>query len=178
MASPRARELYEAEERALLARLDPDETVLARGRFDELDRPPRSDLPTGGYWYLLVTNRRILWKDTSVELATATGYREVTQFHRYAIRLRHAPVERRERAPAHRVLWWHWGNTTRLIRATETGFAFSHRDTDAARAIRGRLSALGVEATESIRLPRTRPRDEGRAYLQEVRPSRRRRQSL
>jgi Fe2+ transport system protein FeoA len=115
---------------------------------------------------LLVTNRRILWKETSVELATATGYREVTQFHRYAIRLRHAPVERRERAPAHRVLWWHWGNTTRSIQATETGFAFSHRDTDAARAIRRRLSELGIEPGERITMPRTRPRDEGKAYFQ------------
>jgi hypothetical protein len=175
MGSLGAREWSDAKAAELGSRVESGERELARGRFDHPHHRPGADLPTGGHSYLLVTDRRILWVEGSIELKTVTGFTEITQFHRYAIRLRHAPVQRREWAPAHRVLWWRRGNATRPVHATETTFVFSHRDTKAVEAIRRRLGELGVGPGEPITMPRTRPRDEGKAYLQSAPTSRWRR---
>jgi hypothetical protein len=154
--------------------MEPGELELARGRFDEPHHDPKADLPTGGHRYLLVTDRRILWGETTLDLATVMRYTEITQFHRYAMRLRHEPVERREWAPAHHVLWWRWGNAEVIVHAAETTFVFSHRDTTAAQALRRRLAELGVPAGDPITLPRTRPRNEGMALAEYASTGRRR----
>jgi hypothetical protein len=167
-------------DRRLTSKREPGETVLARGRFDEPSHDPRADLPTGGHAHLVVTDRTILWTarlgDTSLALSTVTGFTEITQFQRYAIDLRHVPVERSEWVPAHRLLWWRWGNAEVLVQASETTFVFSHRETKAARAIRDRLTELGVPSGQPVTMPRRRPRDEGKAYFQlaRTRPWRRR----
>jgi hypothetical protein len=166
-------------DRRLSSRLEPGEAVLARGRFDEPNAPGQ-DLPTGGHRYLLVTDRNIRWTtrgdDAWLDLASVSDYSEATQFHRYALKLRHAPIERRAWAPAHHVLWWRWGNAEAVVQSSETTFVFSHRETKAARAIRDRLTELGVPSGQPVTMPRRRPRDEGKAYFQlaRTRPWRRR----
>jgi hypothetical protein len=150
----------------LLARLEPDEQVLARGRAFEPSDGLRFDLATvisGPGCAVAVTERCVLWvsrdDDRWVRLlpfALVRSYAEITQAHRYALALDHEGVERRQSVPAHQLLWWSWGNAETVQAVTCSMLAFSRRDTKAARAMRRRLQAMGIPAGEPRLLPRRR----------------------
>jgi hypothetical protein len=142
----------------LVARLEPGEWVLARGRAFEPRDALWFDLATvisGPGCAVAVTERRVLWVSRddqrwvrSLRVALVTSYAEITQGHRYALALDHQSMERLQWVPAHQLLWWSWGNAEVARPVTSSVLAFSRRDTKAARAIRSRLQALGVPASK------------------------------
>jgi hypothetical protein len=148
----------------LVARLEPGERVLARGRAFEPRAALRFDLATvisGPGCAVAVTEHRVLWVSRddqrwvrSLPFALVTSYTEITQAHRYALALDHQRIDRLQWLPAHQVLWWSWGNAEAVRPVTSSALAFSRRDTEAARAIRGRLLAIGVPASEPRSLPK------------------------
>jgi hypothetical protein len=108
-----------------------------------------------------VTERRVLWVSRddqrwvrSLPFALVRSYTEITQAHRYTLALDHQSIQRLRWVPAHRLLWWSWGTAEAVRPVTSSVLAFSRRDTKAARAIRGRLQAIGVPASEPRSLPR------------------------
>jgi hypothetical protein len=147
----------------LLARLEPGERVLARGRAFEPRDALRFDLSaviSGPGCAVVVTERGVLWVSRdddrwvrSLPFALVRSYAEVTQAHRYALALDHESIERLQWVPAHQLLWWSWGNAEAVRPARSSALAFSRRDTKAARAIRSRLQAMGVPAGEPRSLP-------------------------
>jgi hypothetical protein len=150
----------------LVARLEPGERVLARGRAFEPRDALRFDLATaisGPGCAVAVTERRVLWvcRDDqrwvrSLPLDLVRSSTEVTQAHRYALVLDHQRVERLQWVPAHQLLWWSWGNAEAVRPVTSSTLAFSRRDTKAAQAIRSRLQAMGVPASQPRSLPKHR----------------------
>ena len=137
----------------LLARLEPGEQVLARGRAFEPSDVLRFDLSTvisGPGCAVAVTERCVLWVSRdddrwvrSLPFALVRSYAEITQAHRYALALDHESIERLQSVAAHQLLWWSWGNAEAVQAVTSTVLAFSRRDTKAARAIRSRLPRPG-----------------------------------
>src|SRR6266511_6420886 len=150
----------------LVARLQPGERVLARGRAFEPRDALRFDLSTvitGPGCAVAVTERRVLWVSRddqrcvrSLPFALVRSYTEITQAHRYALTLGHQSIERLQWVPAHQLLWWSWGNAEAVRPVTSSALAFSRRDTTAARAIRSRLQAMGVPASQPRSLPKHR----------------------
>jgi hypothetical protein len=148
----------------LEGRLEPGERVLARGRAFEPPDSLRFDLSMvigGPGCVVAVTERRVLWvgRDDqrwvrSLPFALVRSYTEITQAHRYALALDHQRIERLRWVPAHRLLWWSWGDAEVVRPVTGSALAFSRRDTKAARAIRSRLQALGVPAGQPRTLPK------------------------
>ena len=98
----------------LLARLEPGEQVLARGRAFEPSDALRFDLSTvisGPGCAVAVTERRVLWVSgdddrwvRSLRFDLVRSYAEITQAHRYALALDHESIERRRSVPAHQLL--------------------------------------------------------------------------
>jgi hypothetical protein len=123
----------------LLARLEPDEQVLARGRSFEPNDALGYDLSTvisGPGCAVAVTERRVLWVSgeddrwvRSLPFILVRSYAEITQAHRYALALDHESIERRQSVPAHQLLWWSWGNAETVQAVTSNVLAFSRRDT-------------------------------------------------
>ena len=160
----------------LVARLRPGERVLARGRAFEPRDALRFDLSTvisGPGCAVAVTERRVLWVSgdddrwvRSLRFDLVRSHAEITQAHRYALALDHQSIERLQWVPAHQLLWWSWGNGEAIRPVTSSALAFSRRDTKAARAIRSRLQAIGVPASEPRSLPkRARPDEVSSAFL-------------
>jgi hypothetical protein len=151
----------------LVAQLEPGEQVLARGRAFEPHDALRFDLATvisGPGCAVAATERRALWvgRDDqrwvrSLPFALVRSYTEITQAHRYALALDHQSVDRLQWVPAHQLLWWSWGNAEAVRPVTSSVLAFSRRDTKVAHAIRSRLQAIGVPASEPRSLPHRRP---------------------
>jgi hypothetical protein len=142
----------------LVARLEPGERVLARGRAFEPHDALGFDLSTvisGPGCAVAVTEHRVLWVSRddqrwvrALPFALATSYTEIMQAHRYALAFDHQSIERLQLVPAHQLLGWSWGNAEVVLPVTSSALAFSRRDTEAARAIRSRLQAMGVPASE------------------------------
>src|SRR5918996_754796 len=160
----------------LVARLEPGERVRARGRTFEPGDALGFDLATvisGPGCAVVVTERRVLWvgRDDqrwvrSLRLDLVSSYTEITQAHRYALALDHQRIDRLQWVPAHRLLWWSWGTAEAVRFVTSSVLAFSRRDTEAARAIRSRLQAMGVPARAPRALPKhRRPGEEPSAFL-------------
>ena len=160
----------------LVARLEPGEQVLARGRAFEPNDALRFDLSTvisGPGCAVAVTERRVLWVSgdddrwvRSLRFDLVRSHAELTQAHRYALALDHESIERRRSVPAHQLLWWSWGNAETVQVVTSSVLAFSRRDTKAARAIRSRLQAIGVPAGQPRSLPkRGRPGEVSSGFL-------------
>jgi hypothetical protein len=112
----------------------------------------------------MVTDRRLLWglpglseRAGSLNLDTVTSFQETTQGHRWAITLRHAPLDQLVHQPAHRLLWWEWGNTQGVESFSESTFRFSRRDTKVGTALLERLALEGVRGEPPIRI-QTPPR--------------------
>ena len=64
--------------------------------------------------------------------------------HRYLITMQHRPLVRTMRVPAHRVLWFAWGNVIADRPMRVTGLGFSRRGIAAATALRAQLVARGL----------------------------------
>jgi hypothetical protein len=150
----------------LVARLEPGERVLAWGRAFEPRDELGFDLSTvisGPGCAVAVTERRALWVSRdderwvrSLRWDVVSSYTEITQAHRYALALDHRSIDRLQWVPAHQLLWWSWGNAEAARPVTSSVLAFSRRDTTAARAIRSRLQAMGVPASDPRSLPKHR----------------------
>jgi hypothetical protein len=150
----------------LVARLQPGERVLARCRAFEPRDALRFDLCTvisGPGCAVAVTERCVLWVSRddqrwvrSLPFALVRSYTEISQAHRYALALDHQSIQRLQWVPAHQLLWWSWGNAEAVRPVTSSALAFSRRDTTAARAIRSRLQAMGVPASQPRSLPKHR----------------------
>jgi hypothetical protein len=142
---------YTAKVRGFLSgQLDADEPILAQGTGEERRRLSRN-VTSGSGDFFLVTPRRLLWSPTgspdhrvSLDFDAVTSWSEGTQYHRYALVLRHAVVERIGWAPAHRVLWFEWGDTEKMKQQTQTILHFSRRDTKVASAIRDQIARRNV----------------------------------
>ena len=153
----------------LLARVEPGERILAQGRAFE---PHRDDfeltqLISGPGCAVVVTERRVLWVSRgdqrwarTVPFAVVRSYVELTQAHRYALALDHEGLERLRWVPAHRFLFWSWGDAEEAGPVSGSVLGFSRRDAAAARAIRMQLQAAGVPAGEPRSLPKRERRRE------------------
>ena len=140
----------------LVAELDADEPLVARGTGNEHRRLSRH-VSNGVGDYLVVTPRRLLWsppgmthRRVSLDFDTVTSWSEGTQYHRYALVLRHAAVERIDWAPAHKVLWFEWGDTEVTKRQTQTILHFSRPDTEVASGIRDQLLSREIAPGEPL----------------------------
>jgi hypothetical protein len=131
----------------LRALVSADEQVLAVGTADEF-REPQGDLGVQGQWrFLLVTSSTLLFANWAkpdapheeITFDEVTRWADGTQYHRYVITLTHPPMTRQEHVPAHRVLWFAWGNAFEIRTRTTTTVRFSHRGTAAAKALRAAL---------------------------------------
>ena len=156
-------------EEDLRARLEPKERVIAVGRAEDITL--RGDIDSGGagWTFVMVTGRRLRWVPdcrlqyvTSVDLDDVTGALDQTSAHRYAITLHHAKTRALRNLPAHRFLWFRWGNADAARTLDNTRLAFSRRDTDAARALRAQLARRGIVPKSIPSPPRRRP--DRRAY--------------
>ena len=130
----------------------PDETVVAAGTTEEL-RSLRSDIGSGGGWtFIVVTSERLLFARWSshqksheeIRLDEVMRWASGTQYNCEALVLTHPPMTRRQRVPAHRILWFEWGNTEADVTRTQTIFRFSRPDTQVAKALHSALSARKV----------------------------------
>jgi hypothetical protein len=137
----------------LRAQVEPGETILAAG------------------WQGIVTDRRLLfgwelhgsrvgeWTHDALAFDEITGWSEGRRHDvRPLLRLEH-PVHRRlDWVPAHRFLWFRWGNATGERPYEETTFAFGSRRSPVLLALKERLELAGVRQGESfvVRLPGTR----------------------
>jgi len=147
----------------LLARLEPGERLLAKGRaYAAHPRWDERDLTfvSGPGALIVVTDHRVLWAerndqrwDREVPFSAVTASTEIMQGHRYALLLEHEPIERLQWIPAHRVFGWRWGNAEARLPVKRSVLAFSHRDTEAAVAIRAELQERGVPARPQRALP-------------------------
>lgn len=143
-------------EQWLCAELDSDEPVLARGTGGELRRLPRT---LGSPWhdFFIVTHRRLLWVPhrphhrAALDFDAVRSWAEGTQHHYYCLVLRHEPIERIAWAPAHKILWFEWGDTEKTRRQTQTILNFSRRDTKVATAIREQLLRREVPPSAPLR---------------------------
>jgi hypothetical protein len=160
----------------LAAQLEAGERVLARGRAFEPPDPLQFDLSmviSGPGCAVAVTERRVLWVSRddqrwvrSLPFALVRSYTEITQAHRYALALDHQRIDRVRWVPARQLLWWSWGTAEAVRPVASSVLAFSRRDTKAARAIRSRLQAIGVPASQPRSLPkRARPGEVSSGFL-------------
>jgi len=140
----------------LVAVLDADEPVLARGTGNEARRLSRH-VSNGAGAYFIVTPSRLLWspprrthRSVSLDFDTVTSWSEGTQYHRYALVLRHTAVERIDWAPAHKLLWFEWGDTEVTKRQTQTILHFSRPDTEVASGVRDQLLRRAIVPGEPL----------------------------
>jgi hypothetical protein len=141
------RERLAACDEAVRAHLDPGEEVLAVGRCEDVTE--HGSLERGGGWtFVMVTNTRLRWVphadlrfESALRLDDITAVTERSAGHRYAIALDHGSLTRAHHAPAHRFLWFAWGNAIASSAMTRTELAFSRRDTAAAQALRDQASS-------------------------------------
>lgn len=79
-----------------------------------------------------------------IALEEVSRWADGTQYNCYAVVLSHPPMARREHQPAHRFLWFKWGNASAERQRTTTIFRFSRRDTKAAQALRTALEQRNI----------------------------------
>jgi hypothetical protein len=156
-------------EEDLRGRLEPDERVIAVGRAEDITLRGDIDAGGAGWTFVMVTDRHLRWVPdrrlqhaTSVDLDDVTEALDQTSAHRYAITLHHAKTRALRNVPAHRFLWFRWGNAEAVRALGTTRLAFSRRDTDAAAALRGQLAHRGI-VPKTIPSPQRR-RPDRRAY--------------
>jgi hypothetical protein len=139
---------------AVRTHLEVGEQVIAVGRCADITE--LTDIEQGGVarTYLMITDRRLRWvehyalaNEASMNLSDITSYSERTLAHRWAILLTHPSVEHRRLWPGRAMP----ADVAMELRVagrlrdepgpvTFTEFAFSRRDTAAARALREALA--------------------------------------
>jgi hypothetical protein len=131
-------------EARLRALVPADETVVAVGTAEELRRLG-PDIGSGGGWtFVVVTLDRVLFADwgsplkshEEIRLDEVTSWAHGRQYNCYALALTHPSMTRRERVPAHRILWVSWGASDADVTRTQTMFRFSRPETEVAQALR------------------------------------------
>lgn len=141
------RDLLEACDGEVRARLRENEQVLATGRCEDIT--VQGGIESGGaaWTYVMVTAQRLHWVPhavlrfrTSLDLDDVTAVSERFRDHRFAIDLVHHPLSRPHWAPAHRFLMFEWGNTVVTTPLIHTELTFSRRDTEASEALRNQLA--------------------------------------
>jgi hypothetical protein len=169
----RLRGYLEARDRALRSQLEPDERVIAAG-------------PN-----VLLTDQRIVFTSllrgdrvtTQRDTRDSLAFDELTgwapgKWHdgRPLLCLEHVPHTRIERIPAHRFLWFRWGNATGPVVHRQTTLPFNRDSDPELLALVERLRTQRIPEREpfEVRLPGTRAERLGPsvAYL-ERRPARR-----
>ena len=173
--SPGTRMKRECEAR-LRGLVGADEAVVAAGTAEEL-RSLGPEIGSGGGWtFVVVTTERVLfaqWGSSpkpheEIRLDEVAHWASGTQYNCEALVMTHPPMTRRQRVPAHKVLWFEWGTAEADITRTYTIFRFSRSDTQVGKALHSALSARGVaheqlDFEERSRNERTRG---GRVVLQ------------
>ena len=141
---PRKKKACEARLRALVPA---GETIVAVGTAEELRRTG-PDIGSGGGWtFVVVTHTRMLFADwgsphqphEEILLDEVTHWEDGKQYNCYALVLGHPDLIRRERVPAHGILWVKWGSVDADIARTQTIFRFSRPETAVAKALRAAL---------------------------------------
>lgn len=135
-----------------LRRLVPaGEDVVAVGAADEFPDDAEDFGGQGHRRFLVVTMQRLLvtdWSrsgaDEEIVFDELGKWADGTQYHRYVVTLTHPSMTRNERVPAHRFLWFEWGDAYEPRSRSTTTLRFSHRDTAAATALRLALQAGGA----------------------------------
>ena len=148
---PGRRARRECEER-LRALVPSSEEVIAVGTAEEIDSLKGNIGSGGGRTFIVLTSARILfayWGWTEVDpdellLDEVTHFVHGTQYNCYAIALDHSSQKRLERVPAHRFLWFRWGNARAERSRSQTIFRFSRPGTKLAQALRAELSKRQV----------------------------------
>jgi hypothetical protein len=135
-------------EAALRTHLDDGEQVVATGRCEDVTDRGGPERGSSGGTFVMITNTKLRWVpgvhlafEAALELRDVTAFAERTQSHRYSIALKHPPLTRLHTVPAHRLLWFAWGDVFANDPFTRTELAFSRRNTKAAQALR---TALGI----------------------------------
>jgi hypothetical protein len=144
--------------------------VVAVGRAEDITLRGDIDAAGAAATFVMVTDRYLRWVPhrrlryaTAVGLDDVTGALERTSAHRYAIRLRHQPIQALREGPKHRILGFEWGSADAIRALDVTILAFSRRDTKAARALREQLARRGM-VPRSLPGPLRPPRPDPRAY--------------
>ncbi|MDP9340840.1 MAG: hypothetical protein M3Q23_01780 [Actinomycetota bacterium] len=134
------------------AQIEPGETILSAGSVGLVrDRP--ADRVAVRRVGALVTDRRILfaWRLSSPPHAgewthEALAFAEIARWsqgrrhdERPMLRLEHRAHRRLEWVPAHRFLWFRWGNVMAEVSRAETTFSFASRRDPVFQAMRARL---------------------------------------
>jgi hypothetical protein len=133
---------------ALRTHLDDGEQVVAIGRCEDVTDRGGPEGGGAGWTFVMITNTKLRWVpgvdlafEAALELRDVTAFAEYFLSHRYSIALKHPPLTRLHRVPAHRLLWFAWGNAVANDPSTRTELAFSRSTTEAAQAMR---TALGI----------------------------------
>jgi len=141
--------------------------VVAVGRGQDITL--RGDIDEGGaaWTFVMVTDRYLRWVPgsrlryaTALDLDAVTEALERSSAHRYAISLRHPAIRALRNVPTHRLFGYPSGDVDAVRELRMTTFAFSRRDTAAARALRAELDRRGIVPrviASPPRPPRPRP---------------------
>jgi hypothetical protein len=129
-----------------------NESVAAVGTAEEL-RSLGPDIGSGAGWtFIVVTPERLLIADwgsperphEEIRLDEVTRWSSGTQYNCEALVLTHSPLTRSQWVPAHRILWFRWGDAQADVTRSETVFRFSRPNTDVAQALHEALSTRKV----------------------------------
>jgi hypothetical protein len=136
----------------------------------EVERGFGSGEAREGDW-IMVTDSRVLWGVPSrpervgtLDLEAITSYQQIVHGHRGGIRLQHTPIVQLVRQPAHRMLWWEWGNAEGVESFSVSTFRFSGTDTAVGMALLERLAQAGAREDPPIRIETPR-REEAPVFL-------------
>jgi len=140
------RERWIADRGAFLeTQLAPGEVVVARSRHQPLVTERRILMPRR----LQLPPRRGEWVCSSLQFAEITRWSQGRQHdQRPLLRLEHPPRARFEHMPAHRFLWFAWGNAEEPVMHTTTIFGFGRDSNPLLVAIRKRLEQANVPSGE------------------------------
>ena len=143
-----------------------EEDVVAVGTAEQLGSLGTELGSGGGFTFLVLTTERFLFAawdhpdepHNEILLDDITHWASGTQYNCEALVLTHPPMTRRQRVPAHRILWFEWGKAQADVTRTATTFRFSRPDTQVAKALHAALMARNVPH-EELRFEE-RPREE------------------
>jgi hypothetical protein len=146
----------ETREELLLVAIGNQE-VLAKGRLYEHSSLDGDLNITGPGSSVFVSADEILWLDRKGRVRRLAfegieSFSEVRQYHRFALLLKHEPVEFLELVPANHFLWWRWGTKWMPRERTQTILAFSHDRAEVATAIEDELIQRQVSSGEPIQM--------------------------
>jgi hypothetical protein len=131
----------------LVTQPEPGESIVARSR----DHPIITDHRILWAHQLVAAPRRGEWVCEAISFAQITGY-ALGQRHdqRPLIRLEHRSIERIEHMPAHRFLWFEWGNAEGPVPHEATLLGFGKDSDPVFVALRDALERRTITQLESF----------------------------